>query len=91
MTRTMTDHLIFPAIFLLAIFVGFRIGRWWAVALVLLVPLAFPLYGPDSDGAPRWFYPTLLLGPPVIVALSVGVIGRKLRDRQHAQQHRPAQ
>ena len=46
MTRTMTDHLIFPAIFLLAIFVGFRIGRWWAVALVLLVPLAFPLYGP---------------------------------------------
>jgi hypothetical protein len=25
--RTMTDYIIFPAIFLLAIFVGFRIGR----------------------------------------------------------------
>jgi hypothetical protein len=24
--------------------------RWWAVALVLLVPLAFPLYDSDSDG-----------------------------------------
>lgn len=81
----MTDYVVFPAIFLLAIFVGFRIGRWWAVALVLLVPLAFPLYGADSDGAPRWFYPTLFLGPPVILALSLGVLGRKLRRRRHAQ------
>ena len=81
----MTDYIVFPAIFLLAIFVGFRVGRWWALALVLLVPLAFPLYGADSDGAPRWFYPTLFLGPPLILALGLGVIGHKLRHRRHAQ------
>ncbi len=78
----MTDYIVFPAIFLLAVFVGFRIGRWWAPALVLLVALAFPLYGADSDGAPRWFYPTLFLAPPVILALSLGVIARKLRHRR---------
>jgi len=43
------DYIFFSAILLGAIFVGFSIGRWWAVVFVLLVPLAFPLYGPDSD------------------------------------------
>jgi len=58
---------------------------------VLLVPLAFPLYGPDSDGAPRWFYPTLFLGPPVLLSLMMGVGCRKLvarrsdRKRPHAE------
>ena len=87
----MSDYIVFPAIFLLAVCVGFRIGRWWAIVLVLMVPLAFPFYEPDSDGAPRWFYPTLFLGPPVMLALSLGVIGRKLRRRRDGQEHRPAQ
>ena len=85
------DYIFFTAILLGAIFVGFSIGRWWAVVFVLLVPLAFPLYGPDSDGAPRWFYPTLFLGPPVLLSLMVGVGCRKLvarrsdRKRPHAE------
>ncbi len=80
------DYILFAAILLVAIFVGFRIGRWWAVALVLLVPLAFPLYGPDSDGAPRWFYPTLFLAPPVLFSLMVGVGCRKLLARVNGRQ-----
>ena len=85
------DYIFFPAILLGAIFVGFSIGRWSAVVFVLLVPLAFPLYGPDSDGAPRWFYPTLFLGPPVLLSLMAGVGCRKLvsrrsdRKRPHAE------
>ena len=78
----MTDYVVFPVVLLFAVGFGFGIGRWWALTLVLLVPLGFPLYEPDSDGAPRWFYPTLFLGPPVLLALTLGVIARKLSARR---------
>lgn len=64
------------------VLIAFFIGRWWVLLLVLAVPLAFPFYGEDADGAPRWFYPTLFLGPPLLLALAVGVVARKLYRHQ---------
>ena len=64
------------------VLIAFFIGRWWVLLLVLAVPLAFPFYGEDADGAPRWFYPMLFLGPPLLLALAVGVVARKLYRHQ---------
>jgi len=77
-----SDLIVFPSVLLLAVGAGFVIARWRALGLVVLVPLASPFYEPDLDGAPRWFWPTVMLGPPVLAALALGVAGRRLLSRQ---------
>jgi len=76
------DVIWFAAVLAAAFALGFGIGRWRALALVVLVPLAFPLYEPDLDGAPRWFWPTLMIGPPVLIALVLGVTVRRAIGRR---------
>jgi len=75
------DAVIVPAMLVLGFAAGFAVGRWWALGLVVAVPLAAPLYEPDLDGAPRWFWPTVLLGPFVLLALGLGIVARRVYAR----------
>ena len=78
------EVVLFGAVLAVAALAGFAIGRWWALALVIAVPLASPLYEPDLDGAPRWFWPTVMLGPLVLAALAAGVVARRVTRRGRA-------
>ncbi len=61
--------------------VGFLAGRWWALSLVALIPLGFVPAGNDSDGGPQWFWAAVLLGPPALIGVAVGVGVRRRRAR----------
>jgi hypothetical protein len=51
---------------------GFVVGRWWALALVALVPVIFLagldlpfLADPDGEQEPEWAWAIVLWGPGV--------------------------
>ena len=62
--------------------VGLVIGRWWALVLALLVPLAFVPLGDDSDGDPAWMWGLVLYAPPAFVGLVLGVGARQAMSRR---------
>ena len=64
--------------------VGLVIGRWWALVLALLVPLAFAPFGEDSDGTPTWMWGLVLYAPPAFVGLVLGVGVRQAMGRRAA-------
>jgi hypothetical protein len=58
--------------------VGFAVGHWWSLLTALLIPVAFIPAGADSDGAPHWGWALILLVPPALVGLALGIAARKL-------------
>ena len=65
---------------------GLLVGRWWALVLALLVPVAFIPLGYDSDGAPAWETGLVLYAPVALVGIALGVGARRLgrRSRRRA-------
>ena len=53
--------------------VGLLVARWWALLLAFLIPVAFIPAGTDSDGSQTWGWALLLLTPPALLGLAVGV------------------
>lgn len=83
-------ELVWLTLIALHLAVGFSIGRWWAILLVILLPiLAIPVptateCGEGCEPLPLWFG-LLLLGVPVGAALlAMGIGARKLRDRRRS-------
>ena len=72
----------FAGCFLIGSVAGLIIGRWWALLLVALVPVAFVPAGEDSDGAPEWLWALVLLAPFTLVGISLGVAARRTRERR---------
>ena len=64
------------ALFVAGLVAGLVIGRWWALALALLVPLGFVPAGDDADGAPEWQTALFLLAPFALAGLAVGIAVR---------------
>ncbi len=62
--------------------VGFAVGRWWVFVGVVLIPIGYIPFGEDSDGAQEWIWALVLIVPPTLVALAVGVVLRKLAARR---------
>ena|ERR1700754_443842 len=63
---------------------GLIVGRWWALALAVLVPVAFIPAGDDSDGAPEWQTALVLLAPITLAGIAVGVAARRLVERRRS-------
>lgn len=62
--------------FVVGLVAGVLIGRWWALLLAVLVPVAFIPAGDDSDGAPAWQTALVLFAPVALLGLAVGVGAR---------------
>lgn len=82
------DVFVLVTLAVLHLCVGFAIGRAWALALVLLLPLlAIPVptatdCGDGCEPLPMWFG-MLYVGIPVgLVLIGTGIVVRKLRDRR---------
>jgi hypothetical protein len=73
--------LLFWALVVVQPLVGLAIGRWWAVALVVLLPLlGLPVPSPQDayEPIPMWFA-MLFFGVPVgALLIAMGVAARKL-------------
>jgi hypothetical protein len=57
--------------------VGLLVARWWALLLAFLIPVAFIPAGTDWDGSQTWGWALLLLSPPALLGLALGVAIRK--------------
>jgi hypothetical protein len=76
----------FAGCFVIGLVAGLIVGRWWALLLVALVPVAFIPAGDDSDGAPEWQTALILLAPFTLVGIAVGVAARRARGRRRSTQ-----
>jgi hypothetical protein len=63
--------------FALGLVAGVIVGRWWALLLALLVPVAFVPFGEDSDAAPEWETGLVLYAPITLIGIAVGVAARR--------------
>ncbi len=78
------DEVAFFGVFvLLGFVVGLLVGRWWALLLAALVPVAYVPAGEDADGAPEWAWALILLVPFAALGIAAGVTARRAwRARQ---------
>jgi len=70
------------ALFLIGVATGLLVGRWWSLALAVLVPVCFIPSGDDSDGAPEWQTALVLLAPFALAGIAAGVAARRTRERR---------
>ena len=70
------------AAFLIGLVAGLIVGRWWALLLTALVPIAAIPMGEDSHGAPAWFWALILLAPFTLSGLATGVRARRARTQR---------
>jgi uncharacterized membrane protein YhaH (DUF805 family) len=70
--------------FVIGLVAGLIAGRWWALVLAVLVPVAFIPAGDDSDGAPEWQTALVLLAPFALVGIAVGVFVRRAHERRRS-------
>lgn len=61
---------------------GFVIGRWWALLAAFLIPLVYINAGVDADGTPEWMWALVLLTPPALLGLAVGIGTRRFSARR---------
>jgi hypothetical protein len=85
------DGVVVPAAIGLAILhfaAGWVIGRWWVVAMpILVVPLAVPAGTPEGVGGepfPIWFVLAYLVAPVGMVLAALGVLARRWPNRPAA-------
>jgi hypothetical protein len=76
----------FGGCFLIGLVAGLIVGRWWALLLVALVPIAFLPTGGDSDGSPEWQTALVVLAPFTLVGIAIGVAAKRGRKRQRRTQ-----
>lgn len=76
------DEAVFVAVLIGGVLLGFMIGRWWALLVAFLVPVAFIPAGENSDGFPKWEIAVYAFVPLALLGLFMGVGSRRFFARR---------